>query len=174
MRHRLVAVFAILALVSAGGSALAQRVTGTLVGTITDTSGAVLPGVTVSLQGSAIVGTLTSLTNEKGFYRIPALPPGTYTITFTLSGFATLKRENIRSGVGQLTEENVALKLSQMSETVTVESESAIVDSTTNQVSTNYNQEWVKAAPTPRFTFFDLINAAPGVAQTSGARSPGR
>ena len=65
------------------------------------------------------------------------------------------------------------MKISQLAEEITVTGESAVVDTQTNQVSTNYDEEWVRNAPIPRFTFFDLINAAPGVnqAQTGDSRS---
>jgi len=166
MRRSLVSLV-LIALALAASPTYAQRTTGQIVGTITDNSGAVLPGVTVTLKGPSIVGTQTSLSNEKGFYRFAALPPGTFTLTFVASGFSTLNREGIRAGVGQVTEENVSLKISQMAEELTVSGESAVVDTATNQVSTNYDKDWVRNAPIPRYTFFDLINAAPGVSQTS-------
>jgi outer membrane receptor protein involved in Fe transport len=167
MRRSRVALLCLAAFVGLPHFALAQRVTGQIVGTVSDASDAILPGVTVTLKGPAIVGTQTATTNEKGFYRFVALPPGSYTMTFTLSGFATLNRPGVRAQVGGTTEENVNLKISTMSEEVTVEGGAAVVDTSSNQVSTNYDQEWVKNAPTPRYTFFDLINAAPGVSQQS-------
>jgi len=153
--------------------AFAQRTTGTLVGTVTDESGAVLPGVTVALKGEAVVGTQTDVSGPQGVYRFAALPPGTYEVTFTLAGFSTLRRSGLRVPVGATVEDNVSLKLSQIAEEVTVSGESTVVDTTTNQISTNYDKEWVRNAPVPRFTFFDLINAAPGVnqAQTGDSRS---
>jgi hypothetical protein len=76
--------------------------------------------------------------------------------------------------VGSTVEENVALTLGQTrGEEVTVVGEGAVVDTQTNQVSTNYDKDWVRNAPIPRFTFFDLINAAPGVnsSATGSSRS---
>jgi len=143
----------------------AQRTTGSIVGTIADDTGALLPGVTVSIKGDAIVGVQTDVSNEKGFYRFAALPPGVYSLSYTLSGFATLNREGIKVSVGATDEEDVRLKVSTKTEEVTVTGEAAVVDTTTNQVSTNYDKDWVRNAPIPRFTFFDLINAAPGVNQ---------
>jgi outer membrane receptor protein involved in Fe transport len=147
--------------------ASAQRTTGQIVGTATDQSGAALPGVTVTLKGTNIVGEQTATTNERGFYRFAALPPGSYSITFTMTGFSTFHREGVRIQVGQTDEENAILKLSQHAEEITVTGEGEVLNTASNQVSTNYNQEWVKNAPIPRYTFFDLINAAPGVSQTS-------
>ena len=69
--------------------AFAQRTTGTLVGTVSDNTGAVLPGVNVVLRGEAIMGTQDTTTNQEGFYRFPALPPGSYSLTFTLANFST-------------------------------------------------------------------------------------
>ena len=148
-------------------AARAQRVTGQIIGTVTDASGGVVPGVTVSLRGPAVVGVQTAETNAKGFYRFAALPPGAYDLSFKLTGFAPLARDQVRVQVGQTMEENAKMALSTMSEAVTVEGGAAVVNTTSNEVSTNYGQEWVKVAPVPRYTFFDLINAAPGVAQTS-------
>src|SRR5687768_103334 len=158
-------------IVAAAGPALAQRTTGTIVGTVTDESGAILPGVTVTLRGPTVVGVQTSVTNEAGLYRFPALPPGTYNLTFTLAGFGTLNREGVRAPVGATVEDNVALKVSQRAEEVTVTGEASVVDRQSNQVSTNYDKDWVRNAPIPRFTFFDLINAAPGVNQASNSDS---
>ena len=73
--------------------------------------------------------------------------------------------------LGGTAEVNVQLKVSTQSETVTVVAESPVVDSTTTQVSTNYSREWVENAPVRRFTFFDLINAAPGVSPSTSTSS---
>jgi hypothetical protein len=155
-------------LLAAGAPPLfAQRVTGQIVGTVTDDTGAALPGVTVTLKGPAVVGQQTSMTNEKGFYRFPTLPPGVYTLTYSLSGFGTVNHEGVRAAVGSTLEENVNLKVAAKTEEVTVMGEAAVVNAQSDQVSTNYDKDWVRNAPIPRYTFFDLINAAPGVSQTS-------
>ena len=69
---------------------------GAIIGVVTDTSGAVLPGVTVIATGPALqVPQIESVTNERGEYRLSPLPPGVYTITFELSGFQNVKREDL-------------------------------------------------------------------------------
>ncbi len=151
--------------------ALAQTTTGTILGVVTDDSGGVLPGVTVTIRGSAIVGAQTTVTNERGLFRIAALPPGSYDLSFALGGFATLNRRGVRVSVGGSTEEDASLKVSQLSEELTVTGEAAVVETTSNSVSTNYDKDWVRNAPLRRFTFFDLINAAPGVSQNTSTSS---
>jgi hypothetical protein len=73
--------------------------------------------------------------------------------------------------LGATAELNIQLKVSTQSETITVTAESPVVDTSTTQVATNYNREWVENAPVRRFTFFDLINAAPGVSAATSTSS---
>ena len=101
-----------------------------------------------------------------GAYRFPSLAPGTYTLTFALAGFTTLSREDVSVPLGGTVEINVQLKVSALAETVTVSGEQPVVDTTTAQVGTNFNRNWVENAPQRRFTFFDLINQAAGVSPT--------
>jgi hypothetical protein len=141
---------------------LAQRTTGSIVGTVRDGSGAVLPGVTVSLTGPNIVGTQTATTNEDGDYRFLNLPPGEYSVTFALSGFRTVTTRGLRASVGGALEESPRLEVSQRSEQVEVVAEAAVVDTQTSEVGTNYDREWVENAPLKRYSFFDLVASAPG------------
>jgi hypothetical protein len=78
-------------------AAFAQVQTGSITGVITDPSGAVLPGVTVSLSGEKLIGGLqTQVTDANGSYRFDRLPPGEYTVRFELEGFKTVERQGIR------------------------------------------------------------------------------
>jgi len=171
MRRSLITLLSVLATVSLSAALFAQTTTGTIVGVASDESGGVLPGATVTIRGEAIVGTRTSVTSERGLYRFAALPPGSYDLTFTLSGFATTTRKAVRVSIGGTLEENVSLKVSQLQEEVTVTGEAAVIETQSNTVSTNYDKDWVRNAPLRRFTFFDLINAAPGVAQGTSTSS---
>ena len=152
-------------------TALAQRTTGDLRGVVTDESGAVLPGVTVTIRGRAVPGAPTTVTNESGLYRFPNLPPGSYDVTVELAGFATQTQTGVPVQLGGSAELNVQMKVSTQSETITVTAESPVVDATSTQVSTNYGREWVENAPVRRFTFFDLVNAAPGVSPATSTSS---
>jgi hypothetical protein len=158
-------------LVSTAAPALAQRTTGEIIGKISDESGGVLPGVVVTLRGSAVAGAPTSVSTEAGVYRFPLLPPGTYELEYSLAGFGALKREGIPVAVGSTVPLDVTLKVSTVEEAITVTGDAPVVNTATAQVSTSYNKEWVQNAPVRRFSYFDLINSAPGVSQTSNLGS---
>ena len=145
----------------------AQRTTGEIIGRIVDESGSVLPGVTVTLRGAGVAGAPTVVTSETGTYRFPVLPPGTYSVEYSLTGFTTLKRENIPVAVGSVVELDVSMKVGALEESITVSGESPVVNVVSSEVSTTYNRQWVESAPVKRFSYFDLINSAPGVSATS-------
>ncbi|MEP7116715.1 MAG: TonB-dependent receptor [Acidobacteriota bacterium] len=170
MRSGLVWLFALAALI-APLTAEAQITTGVLRGVISDESGAVLPGVTVTLRGRAVPGAPTTVTNESGVYRFVNLPPGSYDVTAELAGFSTSTQTGIQVSLGGTAEITVQLKVSTQQETITVTAQAPVVDSTSSQVATNYSREWVENAPVRRFTFFDLINAAPGVSPATSTSS---
>jgi hypothetical protein len=152
-------------------TALAQTTTGDIRGTVTDESGAVLPGVTVTIRGRAVPGAPTTVTNESGVFRFPTLPPGSYDVTVELQGFATQTQTGVPVALGGSAEVNVQMKVSTQSETITVTADTPVVDAASTQVSTNYGREWVENAPVRRFTFFDLVNAAPGVSPATSTSS---
>lgn len=171
MRRFVALIIVVVALFANPVSGSAQRTTGDIRGVITDASGAVLPGVTVTLRGRAVPGAPTTVTNETGVYRFPNLPPGSYDLTVELAGFTTSTQTGIQVSLGGTAEIDVQLKLSTQSETITVVAQAPVVDSTSSQVATNYSREWVENAPVRRFTFFDLINAAPGVSAATSTSS---
>jgi outer membrane receptor protein involved in Fe transport len=166
MRRRLSASLVVAALVTIAMPVFAQRTTGTIAGSVKDETGAILPGVTVTIKGANIVGTQTATTNEHGLYRFAALPPGVYDLTFSITGFGTLNRQAVKLSLGATLEENASLKVSAKAEEITVTGETAVVDTQTNQVGTNYDKDWVRNAPVPRFSMFDLLAAAPGISQS--------
>jgi outer membrane receptor protein involved in Fe transport len=166
MRRSLVALLGAV-LLWAPAPAQAQRVTGNIVGTAKDDSGSAMPGVTVTLKGVMINAAQSTVTNDEGFYRFIALPPGSYDVSFALTGFATLNRQGVKAAVGGTEEISVVMKVDQRAEEITVVGETPVVDAQSNQVSTNYDKDWVRNAPVPRFSMFDLLAVAPGVSQSS-------
>ena len=170
-RPVLVTWVSMVAFIAATIPAMAQRTTGEIIGKVLDESGGVLPGVTVTLHGAAVAGAPTTVTSDTGVYRFPVLPPGTYDVDYILTGFGVLRREGIPVGVGSTVALDVTLKVSTLEEAITVTGDAPVVNTATAQVSTSYNKEWVQNAPVRRFSYFDLINSAPGVSQTSNVGS---
>ena len=161
--RRTIALAAVLAALAS--PLLAQRTTGGISGVVKDASGAVLPGATVSVSGENIVGSQTAHTNDEGFYRFLGLPPGEYQVSFALSGFKTVTLRGLRVALGSTVEASASMEISQLQEQVEVIGEAAVVDTTSNEVGTNFDRNWVENAPLRRFSFFDLVAAAPGSLQ---------
>src|SRR3954454_17787490 len=101
----------------------------TLTGTVKDNSGAVLPGVTVEASSPALIEkTRSAVTDDTGQYRIIDLRPGTYSVTFTLPGFVTVKRDAIEMSGTQTITIPVEMKVGGLEETITVTGETPVVD----------------------------------------------
>ncbi len=127
------AILVLVSLVVIPSIAYAQA---SIVGTVKDASGAVLPGVTVEASSPALIEkTRSVVTSGIGQYSIENLRPGTYTVTFTLSGFATVKREGIELTGTFIATVNADMKVGGVAETITVTGETPVVDvtSTRNQ-----------------------------------------
>ena len=163
MRSRLLWLVTAVALIAAPSLGWAQRTTGDIRGVITDESGAILPGVTVTLRGPAVQGMPTTVSNESGVYRFPNLAPGTYEISVELPGFATKTQTGITVALGATQEVPVQIERQHPAGDDHRRRRNAGGRLGHHQITTNYNREWVENAPVRRFTFFDLINAAPGV-----------
>lgn len=103
--------------------------TGSIAGLVRDTTGAVLPGVTVEAASPALIEkTRTVVTDDQGQYKILELRPGQYTVTFSLAGFATVKREGLELTTGFTAQVNAELRVGSLEETVTVSGASPVVD----------------------------------------------
>src|SRR5216117_4608173 len=136
--------------------------TGSINGKVTDSSGGVLPGVTVTASSPSLMGVQTSVTDAGGNYRFPALPPGTYTVTFELPGFNTLKRENIQIAMGFTAAVNVELAVASLQETVTVTGDSPVIDTSSTRVQQNFKLEALQEIPNSR-DLWSLLAVTPGV-----------
>jgi outer membrane receptor protein involved in Fe transport len=115
--------------------------TGAIIGTVSDNTKAVIPGVTVTVTGSATMGVRTAVTGSDGQYRVPNLNPGVYTVTFELEGFGTVKREGINVPLGFTATINAELGLGSVAETVTVSGASPVVDLASAKVTTDFGAE---------------------------------
>jgi len=112
---------AFLVCVAVPAFAQVSATTGAINGKVTDESGAVLPGVTVTIASPSMQGTRADVTSESGDYRFPAVPPGDYRITYELTGFGTVVREGIRVGLGFTATVNADMKVASLQETVTAQ-----------------------------------------------------
>ena len=133
-------------------------------GTVVDASGAVLPGVTVEATNAAVGSSVSAVTNSRGEYRFPSLPPGTYNIAASLSGFAEKKSEGVAVALGQIKKVDFSLPLSGVTETVNVTAETPLVDVRQSARATNIRAEQVELLPKGR-DFTTLVTQAPGANQ---------
>jgi hypothetical protein len=160
------ALWALAVVVSFAGSAFAQgggaSSTGTIQGRVTDAQGAVLPGVTVTATSPALLGAQTTVTSETGNYRFPAVPPGTYSVSFELAGFNTFKRDAVSIGLGFTAQVNVELALATLQETVTVSGSSPVIDTSSTRVQQNFKMEQLQSIPNGR-DMWALLAVTPAV-----------
>src|SRR5512132_2799304 len=158
-------VFALAVLICTPATAFAQA---SIVGLVKDASGAVLPGVTVEASSPALIEKVRSVvTGGTGQYRIENLRPGTYTVTFTIPGFSTVKREGIELTGSFVATVNADLRVGSIAETITVSGETPVVDvqSTTRQ--RVMDREILDNIPSGR-TQYNLGVLIPGVVLTGG------
>lgn len=142
--------------------AFAQLEQGRLTGVVTDAQGAVLPGVTVTATSPSLLGANTAVTEVDGRYLFPSLPSGRYTLQYELSGFQTVRRENIVLALGQTLSVDMQLQLATLQETVTVTAESPVVDVTTTRVGSDFSGEKLVGIPSATDLWATLAQA-PGV-----------
>jgi hypothetical protein len=165
MKNRMFGWFIVLAIAAAlVPTASAQlNQTGTLVGTVSDTEGQPLPGVTVTIKSPAIIlPQMGAITNENGLYRFLSLPPGLYEISFSLEGMNTFIRRDVKVSVGQTTAIDAVLKQSTLSESVVVVGQTPTIDLQSNTKSTNLDRAFLAAVPATR-NLDSFFNMAPGV-----------
>ncbi len=148
------------------GTASAQDAA--ITGVVTDASGAVLPGVTVETTSAALTEKVRSVvTDGTGQYRIVALPPGSYALTYVLPGFGTIKREGIQLSGAITATVNVEMRVGALQETVTVTGESPIVDVQSARRQQVIDGDVLSAIPTSR-SYNDVLQLVPGVVAGNG------
>src|SRR5947208_883276 len=162
---------AALVLVTLASSAIAQTqiTTGVIQGVVTDATGAVMPGVTVEARNLETNLSRTVVTGTDGRFVLLQLPSGTYTVTYTLSGFATLVQENIGVTVGQAVTLAATMRVSALAETVRVDAAAPVVETTRSAVADTLNQTTIESTPILGRKFEDLLTLTPGVSVVQGA-----
>ena len=146
--------------------AAAQTVTattGAVNGVVTDSTKAIVPGVTVSLSGPSLITAQRTVTDEAGAYRFSAIPPGDYTLKFELAGFSSLTRESIHVELGFTATVNAELHPGTVTDSVTVRAASPVVDISSTAVTTHFDADKLASQPGSR-DFFAVVANTPGVA----------
>ena len=135
-----------------------------IAGQVTDGTGSVLPGVTVTATSPALqVPSVTAVTDERGEYRVTPLPIGVYTVTFELTGFQNLRREGVRLTVGFVARVDSVMNLGGVAETITVSGASPLVDVTNTATSTELTREQLDVLPTTRDGLKAFVGQVPGL-----------
>ena len=140
---------------------VAQELTGSIRGAITDQEGFILPGVTVTASSEALMGTKSYISTDSGVFRFPALPPGTYSITCSCPGFKTLSRGNVIVRVGKVVTLNITMEMTTLEEEVTVTASSPTIDIKQTKLSIVMDRDLLKDTPLAR-DLYDIVNSAPG------------
>src|SRR5712671_4913027 len=162
-RLRLLTLMFIWLTAAVGLAAQSQITTGDIDGIAVDTSGAVLPGVDVEVRNVDTNFTLTLTTDAGGRFVALQLPPGRYTVTLKLSGFATVVQENVLVSVGEAVRLSPVMKVSGIAETVTVTTSSPAVDTTRAAAASTLDQTTIETTPILGRKFEDLLTLTPGV-----------
>ncbi len=140
-----------------------RATTSDLVGIVRDATNAVLPGATVTTTNVETNQSRTTTTEGDGRFRIPALAPGTYRVSVSISGFAQEVRENITLSVGSQVDLEFALRLAGAAESVTVVGEAPLVDTQRTTVSTVVSQQQIESLPIDGRNFMSFAVITPGV-----------
>ena len=164
VRQRAMSAIAVASIAIGSGPAWAQTGSlSTIHGTVTDESGAALPGVTVTITSPALqVGQASKPAEPDGTYRFGDLPVGTYKIAFELTGFKTFVRDEVRLPVGFVARIDATLAIGGIEETVTVSGLSPVVDQTTTTTSVNLTRDTLEMVPSGR-GYQHLFAMMPGV-----------
>src|SRR3989442_11573697 len=145
-------------------AASAQQTPSGIAGVVKDTSGAVMPGVTVEAASPALIEKFrTVVTDDQGQYKILNLNLGTYAVTFTLTGFRAVKREGIELTAGFTATVNAELSVGAVEETITVSAESPLVDTQNARQQKVLSSELLDALPAGQKKAFNLIQLTPGL-----------
>ncbi|HSE39823.1 MAG TPA: carboxypeptidase regulatory-like domain-containing protein [Acidobacteriota bacterium] len=140
-----------------------QTQTGGIVGNVTDPDSNAVPGVTVTITSPALIrGPMTTQSDRDGYYRFTNLPPGTYRMEFSNSGFRSLVREGIEVRVASTISVNATLEVNPVSEALVVTGESPVVDIKQTTVGTNFSKEILEEVPNAR-DIWSLMEQTPAV-----------
>lgn len=147
-------------------SVSAQTSTGQISGTVADASGAMLPGVTVTVRNRDTGLTRTTVSSSGGLYVVPLLPTGTYDVTAELEGFQPYQRKNVVVNVGGDVTAAVTMRVG-LEESITVSAEAPVVETTRSSVASTVNETMIENLPVNGRNFIDFAVTTPGVSKDS-------
>jgi len=136
--------------------------TGAINGSVTDSTKAVIPGVSVTLSGPSVMGTPSTVTDASGTFRFASLAPGDYQLVSELSGFGPVTRSGIRVALGFTATVNIEMTPGAIAETVTVSGASPVVDLQSTNVTTHFDAEKLASLPGAR-DYWAVLAQAPAV-----------
>ncbi len=145
------------------GELSAQAVSGTILGTVKDSTGAVMPGASVTLVNTGTGFTRTVVTDAKGEYTAPQVPTGTYTVSAEMSGFKKVTMANVHLGVDQHPKIDLTLDLGQLTESVEIQAETPLLQATSSDLSNTVQEEQIKTLPLNGRNFVSLTRNIPGI-----------
>ncbi|OFW06130.1 MAG: hypothetical protein A3H96_23980, partial [Acidobacteria bacterium RIFCSPLOWO2_02_FULL_67_36] len=172
MKHKLAGLMVIAAALLLVGSGIASAQggsTSSLSGTVTDTTGAVVPGADITVKNDATGTLFTAVSGTNGTFTIPAISSGTYTATVHLEGFKTVVLKDIVVSVGVPAHINAKLELGGVAETVVVGGATEVVQTQQTSVTTTLTARQIANIPLAGRAAFDLVNYVPGVASSTGS-----
>ena len=152
-----------LVMLAAVPASWAQTVSGTILGSVTDPSGAVISNAKVTLvnEGTGLTRTVTTDTN--GEYVAPSLPTGHYTVMSEITGFKTLTMSNVEVGVDQRVRIDLKLEVGAMTESVSITAETPLLQTSSSELGTTVGDEQIEALPLNGRNFVNLTRTVPGV-----------
>jgi len=158
-----VIVLAMLAAIAPAAYAQGGGSTATLSGTVTDASGAIIPGATVAIKNNATATEYSAVSSENGTFSVPALNPGSYTVTVTLMGFKTAVLNNVRASAGVPSSVRAVMEVGGLEETVVVQAGSEIVQTQSAAVATTLDVNQISKLPTGSRSALTFVTSLPGV-----------
>ena len=144
-------------------SAVAQSVSGTILGTVTDSTGAVVAGAKVTIVNEGTGLTRSVVADVNGEYTAPALPTGHYTITSEMTGFKTVALSNVEVGVDQRVRINIKHEVGAMTESVSVTADTPLLQTSSSELGTTVSASQIEALPLNGRNFVNLTRTIPGV-----------
>src|SRR5205823_12579831 len=170
---RLVVAILVLIALETNWLAFAQTATATIVGVVKDTSGALIPGVSITVKHTETGQTRAAISSETGDYNVPLLPIGAYEITTAMPGFKQQVRSGINLAVGQQAVINLTLEVGAAAEQVTVTEEAPLVNTTLSSTSGLINEQQIKELPLNGRSFDQLLVLNVGVVNNTSNMAGG-